>query len=238
MVSPPTAAWSSLSNPWRAAFGQAWRSWTEGNLGIGAVLIDPSSGATVSVGRNRVNTSTPAPEPAPAVLNGTFMAHAEMNAFAAMGRYRADGLHLYTTLEPCLMCAATTLFLHVEHVHYAVPDEFFDGMDELWDQHPYPQRHKPERTGPLDPQLAALARALPLSAQARQDPDDPVLTAADAVIPTTVALARELAVDGTLEAVAAEVGPDGPGASAGAVDPQAESGALAALTALWDRLPA
>ncbi len=215
---PPTAeaAWESLSDPWRGAFDQAWRSWAEGNLGIGAVLVDPDTGVTVARGRNQINVGGDEALP----LNGNFMAHAEMNAFARMAPFRADGLHLFTTLEPCFMCAATSIFLHVAHVHYAVADEFFDGMHDLWQAHPYPRRHVPERTGPLPTPLAAFARILPLSTQIRNGPAESVLAAATEAWADVVAVAREVAVDGTLEAV------------------DADGGSVAdALGALWPRLP-
>ncbi|MEM9131648.1 MAG: nucleoside deaminase [Actinomycetota bacterium] len=215
---PPTLdeVWGALAVPWWTAFEQAWQSWTEGNLGIGAVLVDPATGATVAEGRNQVHVGGDAP----LALHGNFMAHAEMNAFAAMASFRADGLHLFTTLEPCFMCAATSIFLHVEHVNYAVADEYFDGMHDLWQAHPYPRRHIPERTGPLPAPLAAFARLLPLSAQLRTSADDGVLAAATEAWSAVVSLAREVAVDGTLEAVDADDGSAGD-----------------ALRALWPRLP-
>ena len=39
---------------WRVAFEEAWESWRTGNFGVGAVLVDPPTGAVVSTGRNRV----------------------------------------------------------------------------------------------------------------------------------------------------------------------------------------
>ncbi|MEL7209937.1 MAG: nucleoside deaminase, partial [Actinomycetota bacterium] len=211
-------AWEALTEPFRLAFEQAWHSWCEGNLGIGAVLSEPTTGEIVSIGRNRVHGNPSTDE----ALSGNFMAHAEMNAFAAMDRFRADGLHLFTTLEPCVMCAATGLFLHVGHVHYAAADEYFDELDDLWDAHPYTRRHRPPRTGPLPGPLAALARVLPLSVVAGRDPNDSVMVKARTASPAVAALALELASDGTLEAVRAGRDPDG-------------GGALDVLVALWAR---
>ncbi len=102
--------WVQLSDPWQEAFTEAWASYSEGSLGIGAVLADPTTGTVVSAGRNRVNSTLPLPR----TLSGNFMAHAEMNAFAALDRFKADELAIYTTLQPCLMCAATAVFMHVE----------------------------------------------------------------------------------------------------------------------------
>lgn len=90
---------------WVAAFDEAWTSFRRGNYGIGAVLIDPAidSGSDVAAqivarGRNRVGE--PQIDPNRTVgIGGTFLAHAEMNAFIALPRVFATGLHLYTTLE-------------------------------------------------------------------------------------------------------------------------------------------
>ena len=209
-------AWESLPGAWQLAFEEAWASFCDGSLGIGASLVDPVTGEVVAVGRNRVRDANEQPR----TLTGNFMAHAEMNAFAAMGRFKADGLDLYTTLQPCLMCGATSVFLHVQRVFYAARDEFFEGVDELWDQHPYAQRWKPEQCGPLDAPMASFARVLPLSVEAGRSPESSVLAMARDRTPVIAALAAELASDGTLDEVRD---------SGGRVDD--------AVAVLWHRLP-
>ncbi|MEZ5295339.1 MAG: nucleoside deaminase [Ilumatobacteraceae bacterium] len=144
------------------AFEEAWASWVAGNFGIGAVLIDPADWSVVSVGRNRVAQS----ESEPGLLSGNMTAHAEMNAFAAMRRWNAAGLHVYSTLEPCIMCISSAMLLKVAHVHYAAGDEFFDGLAELWSGHPLTNERFPATTGPLTGEhsrLAAFARFMPMS---------------------------------------------------------------------------
>ena len=148
-----------LDGPWRAAFDEAWAAFGAGNFGIGAVLVDPSTGEIVARGRNRVGETRPASR----IIGGNFLAHAEMNAFAAMESFFARGLHLYTTLEPCLMCSATAIQLNVEHIHFAAADEFFVGLDDLWTHHEYTRTRAPRRSGPLGRDLAAFARLLPLT---------------------------------------------------------------------------
>ncbi len=213
--------WNSLSPGWRRAFDEAWASWCSGNLGIGAALVAPETGEIVAAGRNRVNQR----EAEPRTLSGNFMAHAEMNAFAAMDRFKADGLDLYTTLEPCLMCAGTAVFLHVDRVFHASDDEFFAGIHDLWDHHPYSQRHKHESIGPLDSPIAGFARVLPLQAQAATaagstDGTNPVMDLARRHIPELASLAVELTADKTLHGVRSNDG-----------------SALDALRSVWDRLP-
>ncbi len=190
--------WSQLSDPWRAAFTEAWVSYCEGNLGIGAVLVDPHTGDVVAAGRNRVNSTNELPQ----TLSGNFMAHAEMNAFAALDRYKADGLDIYTTLQPCLMCAATAVFMHVETVWFASADEYFADISDLWEHHPYSARNKPQERGPLDAPLATFARLLPLSVQAAAHPGGSVIQQAERDIPDIAALAQSREVNTTLAELA------------------------------------
>ena len=152
-------AWNDLSLPWQVAFDEAWASFRAGNFGIGAVLADPAAGdAIITAGRDRVNQQ----QRVARTLSGNMMAHAEMNAMAELDTFNAEGLDLYTTLEPCLMCAATAMLLKVSRVHYAADDEFFEGINDLWVGHPVTAERRPERTGPLGPELAAFARLLPM----------------------------------------------------------------------------
>ena len=148
----------TLAAPWRTVFDEAWASFQAGNFGIGAALVDPADGTIVTTGRNRVAQRVPEP----GLLSGNMTAHAEMNAFAVLRRFNADGLHLYTTLEPCLMCAATAMQLKVAHVHFAAADEFYRGMDQLWPSFHVTAERQPNTTGPLDGGLARLGRLLPM----------------------------------------------------------------------------
>ena len=68
-----------------AALEEAWSSWCSGSWGIGAVLVDPTTDEIVSRGRNRFLEQ---PNELRTVA-GNFMAHAEMNAFAALPRLNA-----------------------------------------------------------------------------------------------------------------------------------------------------
>lgn len=194
--------WGQLSHPWRAAFTEAWASYCEGDLGIGAVLADPTNGSVVSAGRNRVNSSLELPR----TLSGNFMAHAEMNAFAALDRYKADGLEIYTTLQPCLMCAATAVFMHIDTVRFASADEYFAEITDLWQHHPYSARNKPKESGPLDYPLATFARLLPLSVQAAAYPGGSVIQKAEQDIPDIAALALSAEVNSALAEITKDQG--------------------------------
>jgi len=195
MVSEAERIWDDLAEPWRHAFGEAWTSWCHGSLGIGAVLVDPATNEVVSSGRNRTTEA----RTEPGVLAGNFMAHAEMNAFATLDRFKADGLHLFTTVEPCLMCAATAVFLHVDTTFFAATDPFFAGVENLWDHHDYSVRHRPTVVGPVADPLASFSTILQLT---RLDPANRSFDVVGEHFPKRAALARQVMIDGTLTDVA------------------------------------
>jgi tRNA(Arg) A34 adenosine deaminase TadA len=151
------ACLADLSPTWREAFDLAWQSWCAGSLGIGAVLAD-NTGTVVARGRNRVleNATT-------GQLAGTLIAHAEMDAFAALGLRSAESLTLYTTVEPCLMCAATSIALRTERIVYAATDPVFNGLGEVLAAHSYVTGRLPSRERRDDDLLTAFAAVLPLA---------------------------------------------------------------------------
>ena len=84
-----------------AALAQAEKSWNEGGIPIGSVLVD-SSGKIVAAGHNeRVQTGDPT-------------AHAEMVAIRRAGRRRDwSRLTLVSTLSPCSMCSGTAILYRI-----------------------------------------------------------------------------------------------------------------------------
>ncbi|MGH9323903.1 MAG: nucleoside deaminase [Vicinamibacteria bacterium] len=88
-------------DPLAAALAQAEKSWNEGGIPIGSVLMDPS-GAIVAAGHNeRVQTGDPT-------------AHAEMVAIRRAGRRRDwRELTLVSTLSPCSMCSGTAILYRI-----------------------------------------------------------------------------------------------------------------------------
>jgi tRNA(adenine34) deaminase len=89
-----------------------------GEVPVGAVIVSPS-GEVLATGSNQVlRTSDPT-------------AHAEIVALRAAGsalaNYRlltpsGEGCTLYTTLEPCAMCAGAILHARIARLVYAAPD--------------------------------------------------------------------------------------------------------------------
>lgn len=87
----------------RAAYEQAKKSYDEGGLPIGAVMVEKD--AIIAAGHNR------------RVQDGNPIAHGEMDCFKNAGRRaRYDGVTLYTSLSPCMMCSGAVVQFGVKRV--------------------------------------------------------------------------------------------------------------------------
>ena len=96
----------------REAIAEAHAAEACGEVPVGAVIVFEDQ--IVARGRNRVITDS---DPT---------AHAEIVAMRAagqvLGNYRLEGCDLYTTLEPCAMCAGAILHARIRRLLYAAPD--------------------------------------------------------------------------------------------------------------------
>jgi tRNA(Arg) A34 adenosine deaminase TadA len=85
-----------------------------GEVPVGAVITDATSGAVIASGAN-----------APIALCDP-TAHAEIVALRAAAKilrnYRLHGLVLHVTLEPCAMCAGAISLSRIARVVFAAPD--------------------------------------------------------------------------------------------------------------------
>ena len=98
----------------RVALDEAARAASEGEVPVGAVVVDDASETLLAVGRNaRERTHDPT-------------AHAELVALRAASEarrsYRLEGTTLYATLEPCPMCAGAIVNARVPRVVYGCAD--------------------------------------------------------------------------------------------------------------------
>ena len=98
----------------RIALGLAQDAAEAGEAPIGAVLVDPATGAVVASARNA------------SIVGHDPTAHAEILALRAagqaLGNYRLTGLTLYVTLEPCAMCAGAISHARIGRVVYGADD--------------------------------------------------------------------------------------------------------------------
>jgi len=85
-----------------------------GETPVGAVVLDPATGAVIAIG---ANDPIGAHDPT---------AHAEINALReaarVLGNYRLTGLTLVVTLEPCAMCAGAISHARIGRLVYGADD--------------------------------------------------------------------------------------------------------------------
>ncbi|MFQ5595371.1 MAG: nucleoside deaminase [Anaerolineae bacterium] len=96
----------------REALREAALAFEEGNLPIGAVIVD--DGEIVSRGRNYGVT-------------GHFLQHAEMEAISRLPAAFQDRSQaaIFTTVEPCYLCFGAILVARIGHVFFAARDVHF-----------------------------------------------------------------------------------------------------------------
>lgn len=96
----------------REALSLARQAWAEGEVPVGAVVVQ--DGMIVGRGFNRpISGHDPT-------------AHAEIQAMRAaaqqLGNYRLPGCTLYVTIEPCTMCAGAIIHARIARVVYGARD--------------------------------------------------------------------------------------------------------------------
>ena len=102
----------------RMALNLAHEAETAGEVPVGAVIV--MGDEVIGRGRNSpIERSDPT-------------AHAEIlalrEACAAAGNYRLEGAILYTTLEPCVMCAGALVAARIARVVFGTRDLRFGGV--------------------------------------------------------------------------------------------------------------
>ena len=107
----------------RGAIAAAREAGESGEVPIGACLVN-ADGEIVARSFNRTITDN---DPT---------AHAEINvlrmAAAEMGNYRLTGSTVYTTIEPCVMCAGALVNARVERLVFGAHDERFGAVETLF----------------------------------------------------------------------------------------------------------
>ncbi len=125
------------------ALEQAHAAGVRGEVPVGAVLVDASSGAIIAAAGNRVEET------------GDPTAHAELvliqEGARRFGRPRLRACDLYVTLEPCPMCAAAISFARIRRLYFGAYDPKGGGVDHgsrVFQKSTC--HHKPEVVGGLD----------------------------------------------------------------------------------------
>lgn len=135
------------------ALDEARAAAARGETPVGAVILDPVTGAVLARAGNRTRE----------LADPT--AHAEILAIraacAARGSERLPGMELYVTLEPCAMCAAAIAAARIGRLVYGAADPKSGGVEQGARVFDHPQaHHRPEVVaGVAEGESAALLRA-------------------------------------------------------------------------------
>lgn len=185
-----TTHWSQLSDPWQRAFALGWESFCAGDLGVGAVVVDPA-GTIVSTGRARRQA-----RPSPAgELAGNNLAHAEINALIKLPFGSYDDHAMLTTLEPCLLCTGAMRLSHIGQVEFAAADPVWRGVERLPELNRHIARRWTARVGPMDGPLSQWASLVPLVTYAERGLTGVVIDDYRAQLPALFSLADRIAAD-------------------------------------------
>lgn len=125
------------------AIAEAERAAAEGDVPVGAVLVDGASGEVLARTHNQVEAAA---DPT---------AHAELLAIRAaatkLGVKRLTGADLYVTLEPCPMCAQAIAFARLRRLYFGAYDPKGGGVEHgprIFEQPSC--NHRPEVIGGLE----------------------------------------------------------------------------------------
>jgi tRNA(Arg) A34 adenosine deaminase TadA len=207
-----TTAWNALDDGWKASLEEAWQSWCDGSAGVGAAVVD-RHGLVVARDHNRRHDPWKRDG-----LAGSRIAHAEMCVLSSLPSGNYDDYTLYTTFEPCLMCAGAIIMCHIPRVRYAAADPVFDGLHDWFHTLPFASTRLPERDC-LGGPIGAFAHVLHLSWIALWFPEGDAVELHGTVAPRHLAVAFDLVESTDLRSIAADRG-----------------NVTAALDALWSDL--
>jgi tRNA(adenine34) deaminase len=114
----------NYSDAMGAALIEARRALDDGEVPIGAVVLDPS-GAVIATAHNERE------------LGSDPTAHAEVLALrragAALGAWNLEGCSLAVTLEPCTMCAGAIVLARIARLVFGAWDPKAGAVGSLWD---------------------------------------------------------------------------------------------------------
>ena len=107
----------------RLAISEAIKAYDEGEVPIGAVLID-ESGILICAEHNRIEQLDDA------------TAHAEIlvlrESAKKIGRRKIAACTMYVTIEPCAMCAGALVLCRVKRLVYGAVDSKFGACESLF----------------------------------------------------------------------------------------------------------
>ena len=107
----------------KAALDAARKACEAGEVPVGACLIDENGNLLAAAGNLTITNSDPT-------------AHAEIlvlrEAAAKIGNYRLTSATLYTTIEPCAMCAGALVNARIKRLVFGANDERFGAVESVF----------------------------------------------------------------------------------------------------------
>ena len=118
------SATAKFDEEWiRNALNSASEAAALGEVPIGACLVDESGAMIASASNRTITDSDPT-------------AHAEIlvlrQAASALGNYRLTGTTMYSTIEPCVMCAGALVNARVKRLVFGAHDARFGAVETLF----------------------------------------------------------------------------------------------------------
>ena len=134
----------------RMALEEAHRAAEDGDVPVGAILVQNATGEIFARGRNTREVMQ------------TALGHAEINvisaACAALGNWRLEDCTLYVTLEPCPMCAGAILHARIPRIVCGAMDPVAGAMGSIWaiHRHPIENKHVKLESGCLEEECRSI----------------------------------------------------------------------------------
>lgn len=108
----------------RVALDEARAAGAQGDIPIGAVVLDADGQVIARAGNARERHADPT-------------AHAEIDALRlaaqALGSWRLDGCTLVVTLEPCPMCAGAVVMSRIDRLVFGAWNDEYGAAGSAWD---------------------------------------------------------------------------------------------------------
>lgn len=108
----------------REALAAAAAAGERGEVPVGACIVDETGTILAAAGNRTIGDNDPT-------------AHAEIlvlrEAAARVGNYRLTGTTVYSTIEPCAMCAGALVNARVARLVYGAADERFGAVETVFD---------------------------------------------------------------------------------------------------------